>query len=67
VLIHLQGVGEYISHILVRMHVGVINDLVGMQIATNVKANIHILYASFDDSSCDVSKYSQIVAIDQEQ
>jgi len=49
------------------MHVGVVNYLVGLEVSTIVIANIHILHASFYDSSCEVTKCALIVAIDWER
>jgi len=49
------------------MQIPVVNYLAGMEISTIVIANIQMLHASFDDSSCDVTKCALIVAIHRER
>ena len=48
------------------MYIGVFNYLVGMEILTIIIANIDILRASCDDSSCEMTKGVLIVTIDRE-
>jgi hypothetical protein len=54
-------------NILVRVHLAVVNYLEGMQVSTRVIANIDMVWASFYDSSCDVTKFTLIVASDRER
>jgi len=49
------------------MHVGVINYIAGMEVSTIVISNVDMVCATYYHSSCDVTKYPFIVAIDWEQ
>jgi hypothetical protein len=49
-LILLQGLGEYVCHILVRVHVGLVDYSSSMEIMTVGTANVNMLSLSFDDS-----------------
>ena len=66
-LILCQGLGWYVCHILVRVHVGVVNYLVGMEILTIVIANVNMLCVSFYDPTYDRTKCAPIVAVDRER
>jgi len=67
VLILRQGLGSYVCHVLVCVHVGVVNYLAGMEISTIVIANVDMLCASLSDPSCDMTKCALIVTIDRER
>ena len=66
-LILRQGLGLYVCHILVRVHVEVVNYLAGVEISTIVIANVDMLCVSLYDPSCDMTKCALIVAIDRER
>jgi len=65
-LILRQGLSKYIYHILVCIHVGVVNYPGGMESSTIVIVHVDMLCACFYNSSCDLTKYALIVAIDRE-
>jgi len=48
------------------VHLGVVNNLVGMEISTIVIANVDMLCASLYDPSCHMTTCALIVAIDWE-
>jgi hypothetical protein len=51
----------------VRLYLGVVNNLAGLEISTIVTANVDILHTSFCASSHDVTNCALIVARDTEQ
>jgi len=55
---------EYICHIFVCVYIGVVDNLLFMQILTVVIANVDVLSSSFDDSCGNKGERSLIVAVD---
>ena len=49
------------------MHIGVVNYLADMEISTIVIANVDMICTSFYDPSCDMTKCTLIVTIDQKR
>ena len=62
-----QDLGLYVCHVRVCVHLGVVNLLAGMDIATIVILNNDMLCANLYNSSCDMTKCALIVAIDWER